>query len=298
MYQRVREVLKILMGEANHKTMTENPREDSNTGPQEKAAPNFHWEPIVWPGWEPLIPPRELWVGPQDPVLHFFRWPWEYRAYLTLLCGLRRDAAVLELGCNHGRTMLGLLDYLQAPGRYEGLDIMPAQIHFAQEHIHSRYPIFNFTLANVHNALYHPQGQLKAAEYRFPYPNESFDVAYAASLFTHLVPSETSNYLKEARRVLRRGGQCLFSVFILDFYNGKGTSAWEFYEFEYLLPGYTGVGVHNLDMPEQLIAYDRVMLESLAREAELKVRQVIPGYWSKAHKTDVNEQDLVLLEVV
>ena len=75
------------------------------------------WEPILWPDWEALTPPRELWVGPKDPLMHYFRWVWEYRAYLTLLCDMQADDSVLELGCSHGRTALGLLDYLRAPAR-------------------------------------------------------------------------------------------------------------------------------------------------------------------------------------
>lgn len=78
------------------------------------------WEPITWDDWERLIPPRSLWVGPADPLSHFLRWIWEYRAYLVLLCDLRSDSSVLEFGCNHGRTMLGLLSYLHPPGQYLG----------------------------------------------------------------------------------------------------------------------------------------------------------------------------------
>ena len=63
----------------------------------------FRYEPV---GLEGLIPPRDLWVAPGDPLYVFLGGPWEYRAYLTLLCRLRKDASVLELGCNTGRTML------------------------------------------------------------------------------------------------------------------------------------------------------------------------------------------------
>jgi hypothetical protein len=45
--------------------------------------------PVTYPHWGPLIPSRHLWVGPRDPLVHFLRWPWEYRAYLILLCELR-----------------------------------------------------------------------------------------------------------------------------------------------------------------------------------------------------------------
>jgi SAM-dependent methyltransferase len=124
--------------------------------------------PLLYAHWEPLIPPRQLWLGPSDPLLHFVRWPIEDRAYLTILCGMREEAWVLELGCNHGRTMLGLVDYLKPPGRYEGLDILKAEIQFAQTHIHAAYPHFNFTHADIHNSLYNPEGRLRPETTVFP----------------------------------------------------------------------------------------------------------------------------------
>jgi len=176
----------------------------------------LRYEPI---GLERLIPPRHLWVGPGDPL--FIGGAWEYRTYLTLLCGMRKDASVLKLGCNHGSTMLMLLDYLEPPGGYEGLDILAAQISFAQQSIHSRYPHFNFNLADVYNKFYNPTGKQNADAYTFPFADGSFDIVYGASLFTHLVPSDTVNYLKEGRPVLLAGGQCLFSFFVLDCYRGQ-----------------------------------------------------------------------------
>ena len=53
-------------------------------------------------------------------------------------------------------------------------------------------------------------------------PDASFDVIYAASLFTHLLPDETRNYFCETRRVLKPTGRCLFSFFHLDHYGAGG----------------------------------------------------------------------------
>ena len=55
-------------------------------------------------GWlnpeeDALVPPRHLWIGPRDAISHYYRWVWEYLAYLTLLCDLQRESSVLELGC-------------------------------------------------------------------------------------------------------------------------------------------------------------------------------------------------------
>ena len=256
------------------------------------------WIPTVWPDWEPLVPPRELWVGSADPFLHFVRWIWEYRAYLTLLCGLRSDSAVLELGCNHGRTALGLIDYVAPPGRYEGLDILAGEIEFAQGSIQRARPHFRFTHADVRNDAYNPGGALEAATFRFSWADASFDVVYAASLFSHLVPAAAANYLRESRRVLAPGGKCLFSFFVLDFYRGRGSSAHELYEFEHPLPGHAGVAAHDAAAPEALLAYRREAVEAMAAAAGLRVERVLPGYWSKSSPLAVNEQELVLFAAV
>ena len=264
-------------------------------GYQIRRKSSVRWEPV---GLDGLIPPRNLWEGPNDPLSWFFGYFWEYRAYLTLLCELRVDHSVLELGCSHGRTMLALLDYLKPPGRYEGLDISQKKIEFAQNNIHPRYPHFNFTAADVHNAMYNPQGTQRGDNYRFPYVDGSFEVVYAASVFTHLLPLDAANYLKESRRVLRKGGLCLFSFFVLDYYRGPGTSTLNFYEFEYPLVDFDGVAVYDSQIPENVIAYKSTIIKKLASEAGLEVLRIIPGFWSKSHKVAVNEQDLILLKAV
>jgi len=194
--------------------------------------------------------------------------------------------------------MLALLDYLKPPGRYEGLDINLKKIEFAQNNIHARYPNFNFTAADVYNKVYNPKGRQRGDTYRFPYVDGSFDVVYAASVFTHLVPRDAANYLRESKRVLRKDGLCLFSFFVLDYYRGPGTSTANFYEFEHPLADFDGVAVYNSQVPENVIAYEITTIEKMASEAGLKVLRIIPGFWSKAHKVGVNEQDLILLQAV
>jgi hypothetical protein len=42
----------------------------------------------------------------------------------------------------------------------------------------------------VKSREYNPSGAVEAASYRFPFDAAAFDVVYAASLFTHLLPDE------------------------------------------------------------------------------------------------------------
>jgi len=253
-------------------------------------------KPKGWldPEEDSLVPPRDQWIGPDDSISHYFRWIWEYLAYLTIVAELQREEAVLELGCGHGRTSRGLLSYLRSPGSYVGIDVSRDRIADAQNRITRRWPNFGFVWANVRNLQDNPGGA-DAAEYVFPFNDASFDVIYAASLFTHLLPGETANYLKQCARVLRPGGRCLFSFFVLDAYRGPKTTISALYEFDHELPGYPGVAVRDLAYPHAAIAYRRAFIESAARGAGLRVERVLPGLWSETPGLAVNEQDLVLL---
>jgi SAM-dependent methyltransferase len=250
-------------------------------------------------GWldpleDSLVPPREIWIGPDDSIGHYFRWIWEYLAYLTLVADLHREDAVLELGCGHGRTGRGLIDYLRPPGRYAGLDVDRTRIGEAQSRIQARWPNFRFVWADVRNRHYNPDGATDGSSYKFPFPDASFDVIYAASLFTHLLPEETRNYLRESRRVLKPNGRCPFSFFLLDQYRGPGTTIMPLYAFPYAYPGHGGVAVRDLACPDNLIAYSITTLRSYADEAGLRVARVLPGLWSNNAGWAVHEQDLLL----
>ncbi len=253
------------------------------------------WTPAVYPYQDAAIPPRSLWVGPSDPLSHFLRWPHEYLAYLTILCSMRRDSVVLELGCDHGRTALGILDYIRPPGRYTGLDIRASHVEFATRHITPMFPHFRFVHADLVNRLYNPGGRGSASEYVFPLDDASVDVAYGASLFTHLLPADVDNYLKQSARVLKPGGCCLYSFFVADFYRGPGTVTSPLFQFEHALPGHAGVLVRDPEVPESLLAYPSKHVHALAERHGLQVERTLPGLWSNTSAVAHNEHDLLLL---
>jgi SAM-dependent methyltransferase len=161
---------------------------------------------------DPLLPPRRK------------NLPSQLTAVGEKLVGRMRDNAgltpssdVLDMGCGPGRVAAPLTRYLDPnSGSYEGFDVMPESIKWCSRAISKRHPNSHFQVADLHNAQYHPQGSQRADEYVFPYPDESFDVALAASLFTHLRPFEGQRYLDEARRVLRSGGRLLSTWFLIN----------------------------------------------------------------------------------
>jgi SAM-dependent methyltransferase len=258
-----------------------------------KSAP----KPKGWltPEEDALVPPRDLWIGPDDPISHYYRWAWEYLAYLTLLAGLQRTSAILELGCGHGRTARGLLDYMRSPGRYVGLDVDGPRILDAQRRLQARWPNFEFIRADVFNRQYNPTGRQPAQDYRFPFEDHSFDVIYAASLFTHLIPAVVGNYFRECGRVLKPTGCCLFSVLLLDHYRGPGTTISPMYDFDHAFEGRSDVAVRDPRLPDEAISYRLDLLREMASASQLVVERMIPGLWSQATEWAANEHDLILL---
>ncbi len=115
---------------------------------------------------DPLIPPRRLGLPSLLPgvganVLDHV---------LVDAGGLRPDEQVLDIGCGAGRVAAHLTGYLDpASGSYEGFDVMPRAIDWAQKQITTRHPSFRFQLAEVRNDEYNPKATGDASTYRFPY---------------------------------------------------------------------------------------------------------------------------------
>lgn len=242
-----------------------------------------------------LTPERHLWQNPDDPISHYYRWIWEYLAYLPLLCDVRRDSSVLEIGCSHGRTSRGLLQYLRSPGGYVGFDIDKTQIAEATRRITSLSPSFVYLHADIYHRQYNPKGKISAKDFVFPFDDGTFDCVYAASIFTHLLPDEMLNYFKQTRRVMNEKGRALFSFFVLDYYQGSGTTISINYEFEHCYNGDKQIGVKYTEYPDAVIAYSQERIKQYATLAGLRVLKTVPGLWSNNQGIAVNEQDLIVL---
>ena len=192
---------------------------------------------------------------------------------------LRPDDDVLDLGCGFGRVAIPLADYLAPSASYRGVDVVPEAVTWCQRHIGNRHPNFMFQHADLANTLYNPGGSLTAAEYSFPFPDSSFSVVFAASLFTHMLSGGVAHYLGETARVLRPDGRLFATFFVLD------SVAWELVH----RPGHgspftRSVGdafVIDPSQPEAAVAYREDDLRRMFRDAGLAVVEPIRyGEWS------------------
>jgi SAM-dependent methyltransferase len=236
-----------------------------------------------------LLPPKELqkFVGGDYKEIGVL-----LLSYLVDLCGLQPDEAVLDVGCGSGRVALPLTGYLSDVGRYAGFDISQEAIAWCKENISRSHPNFDFIVADIHNALYNPKGKHQSLDFVFPYPDASFDVVFLTSVFTHMFPPDVKHYLDEISRVLKPGGRCLSSYFLLNEESlalsaaGKGNR-----QFKHEMPGYR---TETNKISESAIGIPETFIRDVHEEYGLKVQEpVLYGNWSG--RTDFfSYQDVII----
>lgn len=208
-------------------------------------------------------------------------------------CDLRPDEDVLDIGSGVGRVAIGLTHFLTPDARYEGFDVDGEGIAWCQQNLTPRFPNFGFQVADVHNTQYHPEGSQPASAYRFPYDDESFDFAFLISVFTHMLPLDLEQYLREIRRVLRPGGRCAATMFVLsdaaraDIERGASSR---------LFPYDQGVyRVQDEEFPEHAVAFDEAYLLRTFATCGMPIREPLrPGGWSRRKENGHGEQDFVV----
>ena len=199
------------------------------------------------------------------------------------MAGLRPDHSVLDVGCGVGRTARYLCEYLDDDARYEGFDIMEEMILWCRENITPRFPNFRFTHAPLYNSAYKPDAGLPSADrFVFPYPDATFDFAFAHSVFTHLPPSSTANYLRELHRVLKPGGTAYTTWFL---FQGDLASSPKTMVAEMTLDPSGLFAVHNPDVPDNAVGYREDVVLAQCSEAGLAV--VEPVHYGFARMQDV-----------
>jgi SAM-dependent methyltransferase len=201
--------------------------------------------------------------------------------------GLQPEHRVLDVGSGIGNLALGLVGYLR--GGYDGIEIHDEAVAWCQQAITPRHPAFRFHRADIRNRAYHPRGRVPASAYRFPFADHSFDFIFLSSVFTHMLPDEIENYVAEISRLLKPGGVCVASYFLLNDETRGGVEAGRsFMSFGIAHP--SGLcRLHREDVPEAAVAVEEDFVRSIHQRAGLRIRDLRRGRWwnGEAHDQDV-----------
>jgi ubiquinone/menaquinone biosynthesis C-methylase UbiE len=196
------------------------------------------------------------------------------------------DDRVLEIGCGPGRVAVALTAYLSPEGSYDGIDVASEPIAWAERAITSRFPNFRFTLADLETEMYNPTGAGDASTFKFPYPDANFDFAFLTSVFTHMLPAESANYLHEVARMARPGGTLFATWFIISPEEPPLPSA-----VPHFVAEVDGYAVIDEGKPRAAVGYKEDDALAMYRAAGFTT-ELHHGYWSGRHGLEY--QDIII----
>jgi SAM-dependent methyltransferase len=238
-----------------------------------------------------MTPPRRLdW----DPDGRFDRVGQEFLRHFVEIGGLKPHHRVLDVGCGAGRMARPLTAYLHPGGSYEGFDMLRNKVRWCQSHIGRRFPSFRFTWVDLRNREYAPHGRIDPAGFRFPYGDGEFDFVFLTSVFTHMLPVEVERYLLEISRVLKPGGRCFATFFLLNGESRKLCAAGGgVFRFDHALEG---CAVVDPVVPEKAVAHEEELVQRLFRQAGLRgLPPLRYGRWC-GRVSGVTSQDIIVAE--
>jgi len=206
--------------------------------------------------------------------------------------GLRRDGSVLDVGCGVGRVTYPLGLYLSESGRYEGIDAVPRWVDWNRETISARLPNFQFRLVPVQNGLYSRHSHTDAGRLRFPFDGDTFDAALVESVLQHNRAPVVRHYLAEIARVLRGGGRCVVTCFLLRRGVEAADQQADGLDFFHRLDDAWSASAR---VPETGIAFEAARFEEWVSDAGLELAEFHRGDWHR-DGPGIAYQDVIILE--
>ena len=239
-----------------------------------------------------LVPPPELLFDGSTTAEEFKRTGVGFTRVSLIARGrLLPHERVLDLGSGNGQKARVLAYYLNRDGSYEGLDIVKGGVEFCQQR-YVLFPNFRFQLADVYSSHYHPTGRYLDTEYRLPFADGEFDLVFLSSVFTHMLPDGVANYITEISRVLKPGGRCVATFFLLNRDTLRRIEAGaSSLNFIYPFGSYRVIDPHN---PSKSVALDEAWARDRFAAAGLRVVEATYGTWCGGKDLLAAYQDVLI----
>ncbi len=252
-------------------------------------APVDIWEKLSGKN-NPEIPPRGMiFTGGGD----FLKAGKRFLDFFVRYGKLEPHHRVLDVGSGIGRMALPLTKFLNEKGSYEGFDIIQTGVKWCRQNISTRYPSFRFQQVDLQNDLYRSEGG-KASDFRFPYPDQDFDFVFLTSVFTHMLPAEVENYMKEINRVLKPGGRCFATFFVFDAHR-KFLDLKPVFDFSVDKQHYR---LMDAKVQSANVAYStKYLMDTLAGKNGFITEKVVEGWWRGIPENEgIDFQDIVVFQ--
>lgn len=243
---------------------------------------------------DPFIPPLfiRLKAGDFWSARYYRNKGKKYFKSCKTLCKVRPSDNILDIGCGCGQMAVQFLNYLTSKGSYTGVDINREEINWCKKNIEPIRENFQFSLLDIFNKIYNSQGRHIASSFKFPYKNSTFDFIILISVFTHMTPNDMEHYVFEIARMLKKGGRCFITFFLLNpdstRHIDKKLNSIEFpHDYGYYR-------VLDKTSPEVAILYDEEYMRKTFRKYGLTVKEPIHyGSWC-GRKRYWDYQDLII----
>lgn len=242
----------------------------------------------------PMVPPRgKIFIGSGD----FVEAGNAIKDQLVELGGLMPGSRVLDVGCGMGRVAVALTAYMNEKGSYEGFDIVKSAINWCTNKIHSRYPQFKFTHIDLKNDLYNLGTDQEAKDFVFPYKDGEFDLVFLTSVFTHMVLADVENYLEQIHRVLKPGGRCFATFFLINEEAERLMKQNANFMFRHKLEHHY---LFHARVKEANVAFDEdYLIQEMVVPKGFRMEEVRHGFWPGRPKSELaNFQDICVFQKI
>jgi len=174
---------------------------------------------------------------------------------------LNPQSTILDIGCGPGRLPIGILKVLGNVKEYVGFDVDKEKIDWCQKHISLNNQNFKFKFINVKSERYNPTGNIAQSKFQLPLQENSFDIIYLSSVFTHLLVDDIKAYLQEFSRLLKLDGNVFVTMFVEDDVPNLTINPPEYGQ--------------NFDIrPLHFVRYNRIFFEQMVKKYNLKIKKL------------------------